>query len=720
MPVRVKQRALSHLESDKKDEKEFLILKRQLIALLLGLQRPVSLALTGSDIKGGRLYIRMNDVPKLQRPAVNTNELCLGPAGSDPARIIETSMVCSILSQAAYIEPVDWDSWIKTSARTPAITARGVISLKPSPSKQVQFLSLGIRPVFSEASGNLLYDEINRLFAASSFGNQEEPEELEEDERLDDSRYKLSGCTSKQLKGRGKGVDKWPKFYIRIDLEGDNDTERLERENVLSDVLKVVGAMVHGFLKNNHFRPRKRVKCWRPPTPKVSATPSRISSATDIFSSWSRIKCGRQSMAVSSRTLPTKPESTSVEEAQPASSQQISESSPQPASTYTVVPATGDQEQMFEWTNPVSKAKVLVNSRTGLVMARPSAARRPSTAPATLPSSSYFLPPRKTRRLSASQGAQMAGSWVNQLLSNWENPVFALPEESIPQVNLDGPHVETLYTVRGAGNCYSDGGVHSPFAQSTNTLSTKLSKKALIEARIISQVDKKFILASMGEETQVLVLVDQHAADERIRVEALIDELSTQAPIKLQKPITFEVACRDREVIERHSSYFLHWGIQYQIVNPANCLNSKLAVTALPQSIAERCRIEPRVLIDLLRGEAWNLEETSNAPALHTPPQGLLDLLNSRACRSAIMFNDPLEIEEAETLISRLAQTKLPFQCAHGRPSMVPLVDLGKPGQSDPEGPAFPWRKGGRREVEETFVTAWKRWQGQESGVKDV
>jgi DNA mismatch repair protein MLH3 len=44
----------------------------------------------------------------------------------------------------------------------------------------------------------------------------------------------------------------------------------------------------------------------------------------------------------------------------------------------------------------------------------------------------------------------------------------------------------------------------------------------------------------------------------------------------------------------------------------------------------------------------------------------------------AIMFNDPLTTEECLDLVRRLAACAFPFQCAHGRPSMVPLVHLGR------------------------------------------
>lgn len=41
------------------------------------------------------------------------------------------------------------------------------------------------------------------------------------------------------------------------------------------------------------------------------------------------------------------------------------------------------------------------------------------------------------------------------------------------------------------------------------------------------------------------------------------------------------------------------------------------------------------------------------------------------------MFNDELSREQCQQLIQRLAKCAFPFQCAHGRPSMAPLIDLG-------------------------------------------
>lgn len=42
----------------------------------------------------------------------------------------------------------------------------------------------------------------------------------------------------------------------------------------------------------------------------------------------------------------------------------------------------------------------------------------------------------------------------------------------------------------------------------------------------------------------------------------------------------------------------------------------------------------------------------------------------------AVKFNHPLTVDECRHLMHSLAQCSLPFQCAHGRPSILPLADL--------------------------------------------
>ena len=69
------------------------------------------------------------------------------------------------------------------------------------------------------------------------------------------------------------------------------------------------------------------------------------------------------------------------------------------------------------------------------------------------------------------------------------------------------------------------------------------------------------------------------------------------------------------------------------------------------------------------------------------------------------MFNDELSDTQCSTLLSRLAECAFPFQCAHGRPSMIPLVDLGVLHERGLFG------EGGLHDCQERFSIRFKRWK---------
>ena len=96
-------------------------------------------------------------------------------------------------------------------------------------------------------------------------------------------------------------------------------------------------------------------------------------------------------------------------------------------------------------------------------------------------------------------------------------------------------------------------------------------------------------------------------------------------------------------------------------------------------------------------------------------------MLNSRACRSAIMFNDELSLEQCEALLRKLSGCAFPFTCAHGRVSMVPLVQLGDDdGLLEAIGGGEQGSLGHESEQCVRTIEAFKRWKTRESFRKDA
>lgn len=902
LAVRVKQRAI-HFGSVVHTERELDRLKSRIAAIVLAWTKPT------------RITVSVDQAPLRQKFAVGTQ-----PKGSVHGRHetvasqrtsnFRLDHICEILSHAGYITPAGFESWTSLSARTSQTFVQAAISLQPAPSKQVQFISLDIHPLDSSSTlSQALYREVNTLFAESSFGVVDDYLDTSEEHLrgLKDQRLKNDRYTDKQLRRKGKGVDRWPMFYIRIiptesglppDILNTDEHDR-QAAKFLERTVQLIRSMMLQFLQERNFRPRaKKRRGGLKPIDKrfTSNGPSsdapallqsirrsaecdhHVSGARKIepdpspanlvpsqgqtksqkiplpvpFASWSRIKSGRargledllsglprsksnQDLRCdSSELLFTKLGLGSGAERTMSEScltemnlgrdvqlllQQLSDDSDREHDTqevafehnspvasqviatelHKVIPTpkdSNDGDDILVWRNPISGKSIRINSRTGLFL--PDLPLAPTDKPQSWSLNLSVRLPHNIRRsvidrrIDARQPnmseevPSVPDNWLRGLLTGWENQVFCLKERPIPSAVME--HDENRAADAHKGRHAHNG---------------RLSKSALESANVLGQVDKKFILGTMkilrsGSRLQgcsdfedtALVLVDQHAADERCRAEAMYAELNLNkaAPVRLPKPITFEVTARESELFIRERAHFETWGIIYNFdsdantakknvqgvrpasarphsakapvdkpqqrpataiapTNPAPLLGreaaehsgSQVAVHALPELIAERCRLDPKLLIDLLRSEVWARTDnkTRTSPSLcggkdmrtfadqerspHTwlkdissCPRGIIDLLNSRACRSAIMFNDELTNLECEELVRKLARCAVPFQCAHGRPSMVVVggLDAGAIRISDHGGHGAS-ELGGTMQTEETFMHAFERWRQQ-------
>jgi DNA mismatch repair protein MLH3 len=376
------------------------------------------------------------------------------------------------------------------------------------------------------------------------------------------------------------------------------------------------------------------------------------------------------------------------------------------------IDAVDNGDDITMWTNPITKATSLVNIRTGLTIP----AMKPGDTEISVATSGTRLATWKKLKSTIEPREEVSSPWIDSLLRNWDNPVFRPVELSIPQVFLDTDG-DTQHVLHGHKHNYSQLDIDKAFKEVSTGINGQITKDALRKAEVISQVDKKFILVKLkcrsrtAPPANTLVIIDQHAADERIRIEILLSELcakpnpalpgeSSILTTTLEKPLTLEVSMKEIKLLRTHQQHFTNWGIIYDVpthdIPTSDRGTRRLLVRALPHGVAERCKLDSRLLIELIRTEVHHINSSSSSTSsprptepeaqhnwltnIHTCPQGILDMLNSRACRSAIMFNDVLSKQQCEVLVRRLADCAFPFQCAHGRPSLVPLVDLGSDG----------------------------------------
>ncbi|QSZ32073.1 hypothetical protein DSL72_001642 [Monilinia vaccinii-corymbosi] len=802
MPVRVKQRAIAS-ERRQINAKLWDGLRKDITSLLLAWPKNVSVSMREDGIDQKITIQRSHETSDWR------------PIGS-----VDLYNTCSILSKASYIAVDEKSSWIRVSGSTSSLAVDGAISLIPNATKHIQFLAFGIEPLISQDNFNILYDDINRWFLNSSFGNQEEVNErdgMELERRSKDRRYKSDGYTNQELKGGRKGVDRWPMFYINIhqihqaeDLKWKVNDVLEEKRNTLDKILELLRAIIIEFLNRNHFRPklarRGRIKqdslssstgletqtqsgpftidelpatafCSDTSEPsnndpgrhfqekaktdvqgKKVKIPSFRQSPLELdspFDSWSKIKSGAKNPKKASAhttqdsntTLP--PQATSTAEPR-AITPLISKSGKLIRSPFVEIQAPvperppctdpkreldANGDELVVWINPINKVKSVVNKRTGLVVSAKKDERDDGTRLISNPSS-HLTTARKCY-----SGDKQPNAWIENILNKWENPIFPPAEPSIPHVSMEGLDLQTQELIRGLHHHCSQIEIEKAFKETSSGLHGRISKDTLRDANIVSQVDKKFILVNLQtrsafgiEPSAMLVIIDQHAADERIRIEALLSDFLTPPMISsipastsvstspLDKPLAFDISTKDSQLFRTYINHFSYWGVIYSLSPTA----ITITIQYLPPLITARLVANPSLLLHILRTELYSYHEHPTPHPAITPestwverisyiPKGILELLNSRACRSAIMFNDELGVDECKELVRRLAHCKFPFMCAHGRMSMVPLGELGMMSKAEDEMSHPTWIDNGeehedRENKDGKFGVEWGKW----------
>lgn len=642
------------------------------------------------------------------------NEFIIHSVTQDRSRILSK---CQMLVDSRFITAESLSSWVPCTAKTSKVTIQGAFSLQPHATKHIQFSSLGIYPITFPDVKRPLHDEINRLFAQSRFGFEQESH--------DGDRAKESNLQSIAAHGRGsrptRSIDRWPMFYINITLhteaDGDSPTPVSQvSESKWSEIFDLLRMMVIEFLKQHNLDSKHMARQKSQPLiPIARSKPTtefnglNTCSASDDARNPVEVQPGaRVSFNNDGRTSVSLVSRGGVVSRAPFADKTL-------APRCRSVPPMGlptadrqnagqdclvtnqDSSKILEWTNPVTQVRSLVDTRTGHTT-RADSANVPSTKRLT-----------SSSRSRSCQGAP--DPWVDSILSNWVNPVFPSAEQDIRCIEQDGfitKRHDIASTYENRASCSESHECHDTLK--TGTTFT-MSKHALKHARVIAQVAKKFILLSVQdahEQNSTLVLIDQHAADERIRIEALFREYCTLSPetparhrsYRLETPLVFEISSDEALLVSKHSQFLWHWGFQVSVnVTSMQASSSRaISVECLPYLLAERCRSDPPALLDLIRSEIYaqedrrrerpnnveplSIDEHEQTPswlhAMSECPRGIVKMLNSRACRSAIMFNDVLSLADCQRLILELAACAFPFQCAHGRPSLVTLVTLGR------------------------------------------
>jgi DNA mismatch repair protein MutL len=186
--------------------------------------------------------------------------------------------------------------------------------------------------------------------------------------------------------------------------------------------------------------------------------------------------------------------------------------------------------------------------------------------------------------------------------------------------------------------------------------------------RAIAQLQGVYILA---ENSQGLVVVDMHAAHERIVYERLKQQLDTtqitSQPLLI--PASFSATPQEIATAESCADVLMQLGLE------VSALSAKtLAVRAVPTSLAQGDCVElaRSVLAELAQHDAATVVQRAQN-----------EILATMACHGAVRANRKLSLDEMNALLRQMEATERSDQCNHGRPT---------------------WRQVGMRELDALFL----------------
>lgn len=189
------------------------------------------------------------------------------------------------------------------------------------------------------------------------------------------------------------------------------------------------------------------------------------------------------------------------------------------------------------------------------------------------------------------------------------------------------------------------------------SLEEEITPEERLQIRIIGQVFDTYWLVEFAGE---LLIIDQHAAHEKVLYERLMQQLSKKQGItqNLAAPIVVGLSEREKEVLLHNLSVFEQIGFRIEHFGENDYL-----ITGVPADFLNLASKE--LFFEMLDG----LSE----PGKNSSPDMVLDHCATMACKAAVKGNHRMSYAEAQNLIEQMLKMNEPYHCPHGRPTTIAM-----------------------------------------------
>ncbi|MCD7708367.1 MAG: DNA mismatch repair endonuclease MutL [Clostridiales bacterium] len=184
-----------------------------------------------------------------------------------------------------------------------------------------------------------------------------------------------------------------------------------------------------------------------------------------------------------------------------------------------------------------------------------------------------------------------------------------------------------------------------------------LSEEARQEHRIIGQIFRTYWLVEYRDS---LYIIDQHAAHEKVLYERTMRRLKN-AELTSQSqspPIVISLDAREQDMLEKYRGQIEAMGYEVESFG-----GNEYMISAVPDNLFS---VDGKDLFIEMLDDFSTLSEKQT-------PDLILEKVASMSCKAAVKGNNALSFQEADALISELLTLDNPFNCPHGRPTIISM-----------------------------------------------
>lgn len=185
-----------------------------------------------------------------------------------------------------------------------------------------------------------------------------------------------------------------------------------------------------------------------------------------------------------------------------------------------------------------------------------------------------------------------------------------------------------------------------------------LSKESKIKHQIIGQIFDTYWIVQFGDK---MFIIDQHAAHEKVLYERTVKRLKDRQTLSqtINPPIILSLSMREEQAVKEYMDYFRKLGYELEEFG-----GHEYAVRAVPFDLFSVAKKE--LLMEII-------DDLSDESTIRKQSSLILDRVASMSCKAAVKGNNKLSFQEANALIDELMTLDNPYNCPHGRPTIISM-----------------------------------------------